>query len=78
MTRKSNFFYSIGCSVPKRNSKKKVDILHSIWLCGGRVEDEAGLVPAAGEDLEPLVEGGLLLLEEDVPFLEQAEAAGFG
>ena len=55
-----------------------MDILHSIWLCGGRVEDEAGLVPAAGEDLEPLVEGGLLLLEEDVPFLEQAEAAGFG
>ena len=62
----------------KEIPKKRVDILHSIWLCGGRVEDEAGLVPAAGEDLEPLVEGGLLLLEEDVPFLEQAEAAGFG
>jgi len=32
-------------------------------------------VPAVGEDLEPLVEGGLLLLEQDVPALQEAEAA---
>ena len=28
-----------------------------------------------GEDLEPLVEGGLLLLEQDLPALKEAEAA---
>ena len=32
-------------------------------------------MPAVGEDLEPLVEGGLLLLEQDVPALQEAEAA---
>ena len=36
---------------------------------------EPCLVPAVGEDLEPLVEGGLLLLEQDVPALQEAEAA---
>ena len=32
-------------------------------------------MPAAAEDLQPSVEGGVLLLEEDVPFLQQAESA---
>ena len=32
-------------------------------------------MPAAAEDLQPPVEGGVLLLEQDVPFLEEAEAA---
>ena len=32
-------------------------------------------MPAAAEDLKPPVEGGVLLLEEDVPFLQQAESA---
>ena len=30
---------------------------------------------AAAEDLQPLVEGGVLLLEQDYPFLKQAEPA---
>ena len=33
---------------------------------------------AVGEDLEPLVEGGLLLMEQYVPTFEKAEAALFG
>ena len=33
---------------------------------------------AVGEDLEPLVEGGLLLTEQDVPALKEAEAALLG
>ena len=44
--------------------------MHSIRFCWFWVEDKAGLVPAAGEHLEPLVEGGDLRLEEDVPLLE--------
>ena len=35
-------------------------------------------MPAVGEHLEPLVEGGNLGLEEDVPFFEEAEATLFG
>ena len=31
-----------------------------------------------GEDFEPLVEGGLLLTEQDVPTFEEAEAALLG
>ena len=31
-------------------------------------------MPAAAKDLLPPVDGGVLLLEEDVPFLQQAEA----
>ena len=31
-------------------------------------------MPAVGEDLQPLVEGGPLRLEDDVPLLKQAEA----
>ena len=48
--------------------------MHSIRFGRFGVEDEAGLVSAVGEDLEPLVEGGDLGLEEDVPLLEEAEA----
>ena len=32
-------------------------------------------MPAAAEDFLPPVDGGVLLLEEDVPFLQQAESA---
>ena len=32
-------------------------------------------MPAAAEYLQPPVEGGVLLLEQDVPFLQEAEAA---
>ena len=32
-------------------------------------------MPAAAKDLLPPVDGGVLLLEEDVPFFQQAEAA---
>ena len=35
-------------------------------------------MPAVGEHLEPLVEGGNLGLEEDVPFFEEAEVTLFG
>ena len=58
------------CVVPKTNI---LVILHSLG-----VEGEPGLVSAAAEDLQPLVEGGVLLLEEDDPFLEEAEAALLG
>ena len=53
-----------------RTKKKILIILDCL-----RVEGEPGLVPAAAEDLQPPVEGGVLLLEQDVPFLEEAEAA---
>ena len=50
--------------------------MHSIRVVdGGGVEDEAGPVPTVGKHLPPLVEGGALGLEEDVPLLQQAEAA---
>ena len=50
--------------------------MHSVQVVDGRgVEDKAGPVPAVGEHLPPLVEGGALGLEEDVPLLQQAEAA---
>ena len=50
--------------------------MHSIRVVDSRgVEDEAGPVSTAGEHLPPLVEGGALGLEEDVPLLQQAEAA---
>ena len=53
--------------------------MHSIWVVDSRgVEDEAGPVSTAGEHLPPLVEGGALGLEEDVPLLQQAEAALLG
>ena len=32
-------------------------------------------MPAVGEDLQPLVEGGALGLEQDVPLFKQAESA---
>ena len=59
----------------KKEKKKKGNWLHSIWFCRGGVEDNAGLVPAAGEHLQPLVQGGPLRFEEDVPLLEQAKSA---
>ena len=65
-------------SVLKRNiaQKKGNWYLHSIWVVDSRgVEDEAGPVSTAGEHLPPLVEGGALGFEEDVPLLQQAEAA---
>ena len=37
------------------------------------VEGEPGLVPAAAEDLQPLVEGGVLLLKQAVPTLPPGE-----
>ena len=49
--------------------------MHSIWFSRFGVEDKAGFVSTVGEDLEPLVEGGHLWLEEDVPLFEEAEAA---
>ena len=49
--------------------------MHSIRICSPGVEDKAGSVAAAGEHFQPLVECGPLWLEEDVPFLKQAEAA---
>ena len=49
--------------------------MHSIRVCSPGVEDKAGSVAAAGEHFQPLVECGPLWLEEDVPFLKQAEAA---
>ena len=49
--------------------------MHSIRFCGTGVEDKTGSVAAAGEHFQPLVECGPLWLEEDVPFLKQAEAA---
>ena len=55
-----------------RTKKKILIILDCL-----RVEGEPGFVPAAAEDLQPPVEGGVLLLEQDVPFLEEAEAALF-
>ena len=36
------------------------------------------LCVCVGEDLEPLVEGDLLLTEQDVPAFEEAEAALLG
>ena len=39
---------------------------------------EPRLVSAVCEDLEPLVEGGLLLTENDVPAFKEAEAALLG
>ena len=65
-------------SVLKRNiaQKKGNWYLHSIRVVDSRgVEDEAGPVSTAGEHLPPLVEGGALGFEEDVPLLQQAEAA---
>ena len=65
-------------SVLKRNiaQKKGNWYLHSIRVVDGRgVKDEAGPVPTAGEHLQPLVQGGPLRFEEDVPLLEQAKSA---
>ena len=45
----------------------------SIILDGLGVEGEPGLVPAAAEDLQPLVEGGVLLLKQAVPTLPPGE-----
>ena len=45
--------------------------MHSIWFSRFGVEDKAGFVSAVGEDLELLVEGGHLWLEEDVPLFEE-------
>ena len=53
-------------------TKKKIRSI--ILNCLG-VEGEPGLVPAAAEDLLPPIDGGILLLEEDVPSLQQAEPA---
>ena len=53
-------------------TKKKIRSI--ILNCLG-VEGEPGLVPAAAEDLLTPVDGGVPLLEEDIPFLQQAEAA---
>ena len=39
---------------------------------------EPRLVSAVCEDLEPLVEGGLLLTEQEVPAFQKAEAALLG
>ena len=39
---------------------------------------EPCFLDAVGEDLELLVEGGLLLTEQDVPAFEEAEAALLG
>ena len=61
---------SSQCVVPKTNI---LIILHGLG-----VEGEPSLVSVAAEDLQPLVEGGVLLLEEDDPFLEEAEAALLG
>ena len=60
-------------------TKKRHLTLHSIWVVDcSWVKDEAGPVSTAGEHLPPLVEGGALGLEEDVPLLQQAEAALLG
>ena len=48
--------------------------MHSIRFCSSRVEDQAGLVATVGEDLEPLVEGGGLWFEKNVPLFKEAEA----
>ena len=53
--------------------KKGGNGLHSIRFYSSRVEDQAGLVATVGEDLEPLVEGGGLRSEKDVPLFEEAE-----
>ena len=42
------------------------------------IQREPRLVSVVCEDLEPLVEGGLLLTEQDVPAFEEAEAALLG
>jgi hypothetical protein len=39
-------------------------------------QPEPGPVPAAGEQLAPSVEGGAVLVEHNVVFLKQTEAAG--
>ena len=44
-------------------------VLDCLW-----VQREPRLVSAVCEDLEPLVEGGLLLLEQDVPAFEEAKS----
>ena len=74
-------------SVQKRNIAQKKGIAltsrSSSWSGGSRghlqsvrVVDGRGVEDkAVGEHLPPLVEGGALGLEEDVPFLQQAEAA---
>ena len=43
-----------------------------------RFQCEPCFVSAVGEDLKPLVEGGLLLTEQDVPTFKEAEAALLG
>ena len=50
--------------------KKKRNGLHSIRFHSSRVEDQAGLVATVGEDLEPLVQGGGLWLEKNVPLFK--------
>ena len=40
-----------------------------------RFQREPCFMSTVGEDFEPLVEGGLLLTEQDVPAFEEAKAA---
>ena len=48
-------------------------VLDCLWF-----QREPRLVSAVCEDLEPLVEGGLLLLEQDVPAFEEAKSTLLG
>ena len=51
-------------------TKKKIG---QSFLMAHPIEGEPGLVPAAAEDLQPLVEGGVLLLKQAVPTLPPGE-----
>ena len=53
-----------------RTKMKFLVVFDCLWF-----QREPRLVSAVCEDLEPLVEGGLLLTEEDVPAFEEAKAA---
>ena len=48
-------------------------VLDCLWI-----QREPRLVSAVCEDLKPLVEGGLLLMEQEVPAFQKAEAALLG
>ena len=56
-----------------RTKMEYLVVLDHLWF-----QREPCFMSTVGEDFEPLVEGGLLLTEQDVPTFKEAEAALLG